>query len=758
MASPDKDTPEKDIVAAHEPTYPAHRDQFPALLPSSVGSGGRPPPSQIKRSKNIPLLQSSIQSNYEKIVKYIILSYIILELLFRVLTVYHVQDFVKSDLGFLEGISVILCKPFHSLRTFLPTAYALINLNIKNVVKKEGYFLFGKYILTTTQIATLANTSESLVFIMLSLFVIHLWFILKESNPIFNTEERSRKIEISLAVPVILLALARCFEYQPKPSLGTANVISERNTDNVSVNVTNIESEEAIRAEEREMRRVESENKRYFKCLYGCCDGCCGYVAKNLRACYRLKCDFGIFDCDGFIAGCFGSFLNMFARCRRRADENPILNANRFVKSHPTRTKPLIHKIGQNVEDTTKVSFMRGAFKLREACQVSFFYILIQLEDNAMTIVTTTAKADVITAAQNVPCSDGTTLTKTSGRKFFKIDMHTHILPKHLPDMEKKCGYGGWIKLNHNEEGKANMLLDGKNFREVKCNCWSVNERVHECNVTGVDVQVLSTVPVMFAYFGKPQHTLELARYLNDHIAQVCSENPRRFVGLGTVPMQSPDLAVQELKRCVNELGLCGVQIGSHINEWNLDAPELNPFWEACENLNAAVFVHPWDMENKGRMEKYWYPWLIGMPCETTISICSVIFGGVLERYPKLKISFAHGGGSFFGTLGRIVHGFEVRPDLCAIKIKKSPLEYLKRIYVDSLVHDEDALQIIIKKIGAGQIMLGSDYPFPLGEHHPGEMIERCEWLSDEDKERLLGKNALKFLGIENHKFYGFNK
>ncbi|CAH1763466.1 14681_t:CDS:2 [Entrophospora sp. SA101] len=335
-----------------------------------------------------------------------------------------------------------------------------------------------------------------------------------------------------------------------------------------------------------------------------------------------------------------------------------------------------------------------------------------------------------------------------SKNKFLKIDIHTHILPKHWPDLKKKYGYGGWMQLDHYEQA-TRMLLDGKNFREVKCNCWSADERVRDCNKTGVDVQVLSTVPVMFSYSAKPQHTLDLARYLNDHIAQVCAEDPKRFVGLGTLPMQSPELAAQELRRCINELGLVGIQIGTHINDWNLDAPELEPIWESCEELEAAIFVHPWDMETKGRMEKYWFPWLIGMPCETTISICSLIFGGVLERYPNLKFSFAHGGGSFPATIGRIVHGFNVRPDLCATKIKKSPLEYLGRIQVDSLVHDEDTLKFLIKKIGINKIMLGSDYPFPLGEHHPGKLIENCEWLTDEDKEKLLSGNALKFLGLE---------
>ncbi|KAL1917072.1 uncharacterized protein VTP21DRAFT_5270 [Calcarisporiella thermophila] len=342
----------------------------------------------------------------------------------------------------------------------------------------------------------------------------------------------------------------------------------------------------------------------------------------------------------------------------------------------------------------------------------------------------------------------------TNKRKYLKIDLHTHILPKHWPDLNKRYGYGGWINMEHQESGKARMMLDGKLFREVECNCWSSKERLIEMSQTEVDVQVLSTVPVMFAYSAKPEHTLDLARYLNDHIAQVCAENPRRFVGLGTLPMQAPDLAVQELRRCINELGLAGIQIGSHINDWNLDAPELEPIWAACEELGAAVFVHPWDMNKmQGRLEKYWFPWLIGMPCETTIAICSLVFGGVLERYPKLKICFAHGGGSFPGTLGRIEHGFKVRPDLCAIRTKTSPLEQLDRIWTDSLVHDEDTLKFLIQKIGIDRIVLGSDYPFPLGEHHPGKMIEECEWLSEEEKEKLLGGNALRFLGLQKDGF-----
>ncbi|KAI9298487.1 2-amino-3-carboxymuconate-6-semialdehyde decarboxylase-like protein [Neoconidiobolus thromboides FSU 785] len=340
-------------------------------------------------------------------------------------------------------------------------------------------------------------------------------------------------------------------------------------------------------------------------------------------------------------------------------------------------------------------------------------------------------------------------MSTTNSNKFLKIDIHTHILPKQLPDLSRKYGYGSWVSLDHFEPGKANMMKDGKNFRTIECNCWSSSQRIKECNDTGVDVQVISTVPVMFNYWAKPQHTLDLAKYLNDHVAQTVAEDPSRFIGLGTLPMQAPDLAIQEMKRCVNELGLPGVQIGSHINEWNLDAPELDLFFKAAEELGCVIFVHPWDMETKGRMEKYWFPWLIGMPCETTIAVCSLIFGGVFDRYPKLKVCFAHGGGSFLATLGRIDHGFNVRPDLCATHIKKPPSSYLKQIFVDSLVHDLDALKFMVGKVGVDNILLGSDYPFPLGEHHPGKLIEDASEFSDEDKEKMLSGNALKLFNLK---------
>lgn len=332
-----------------------------------------------------------------------------------------------------------------------------------------------------------------------------------------------------------------------------------------------------------------------------------------------------------------------------------------------------------------------------------------------------------------------------------KIDIHTHILPRDIPSFKEKFGYPGFIQLEHHKPCAARMVRDdGKFFREVESNCFDGAVRAGEMDDLQVDAQVISTVPVMFSYWAQPKDCLELSQFLNDHIAEVVSQHPTRFVGLGTLPMQAPELAVGELTRCVKELGLAGVQIGSHVNDWNLNEPALLPIYEAAEKLGACIFVHPWDMMGESRMPKYWLPWLVGMPAETSLAICSMIFGGVFERFPKLRVAFAHGGGSFPATIGRIEHGFEMRPDLCAIDNKVGPREYLGRFWVDSLTHDAKMLEHVVELFGADRVALGTDYPFPLGELEPGKLIESIDSFSQDTKEKLLWKSAVEWLGRDH--------
>eukprot|EP00002_Diphylleia_rotans_P000221 TRINITY_DN10111_c0_g1_i1.p1 TRINITY_DN10111_c0_g1~~TRINITY_DN10111_c0_g1_i1.p1 ORF type:complete len:384 (+),score=64.33 TRINITY_DN10111_c0_g1_i1:82-1233(+) len=345
---------------------------------------------------------------------------------------------------------------------------------------------------------------------------------------------------------------------------------------------------------------------------------------------------------------------------------------------------------------------------------------------------------------------NSTTISTTiSSPPRFKIDMHTHILPANLPDFNARFGRTGFVTLDRScckSNCEAHMMQHGRLFRVVQSNCWDAAARVVECEAHGVHSQVLSTVPVLFNYWADPHHALETSRFLNDDLARVCASNPARFIGLGTVPMQAPELAVQELRRCVRELGFAGIQIGTRINNWNLDEPELFAIYEEAERLGACIFVHPWDMDTT-RMPKYWLPWLVGMPSDTCLAICCLMFGGVFERFPKLRFCFAHGGGSFPGTIGRIQHGFDVRPDLCAVANKIEPRAYLGHFWVDSLIHDEKMFRFVVDLLGSNRMVVGSDYPFPLGEERPGQIVEDSD-LDEKDKDNILFKNALEFLGI----------
>lgn len=327
------------------------------------------------------------------------------------------------------------------------------------------------------------------------------------------------------------------------------------------------------------------------------------------------------------------------------------------------------------------------------------------------------------------------------------VDIHTHILPSAIPDFRSRFGYGDFISLEVAGR-EATMLKGGAFFRTVDRRLFDPAARIEKCDELGVTTQVLSTVPVMFSYWAEAEHTAEVARFVNDDIAATVADHPDRFRGLGTLPLQDATLAIGELERCVTELGLSGAEIGTNVSRRNLSDRSFWPVYEAASDLGAALFVHPWDMMGEEDMPDYWLPWLVGMPAETSRAICSMIFGGVFSAFPNLRVAFAHGGGSFPATFGRIQHGFDVLPDYVGADNPHPPRQYLGQFWLDSIVHSPAMLRIMVELVGADRVCLGTDFPFKLGEHEPGRTIRDAGFDRDTEQ-RLLGVNAAGWLDGE---------
>jgi aminocarboxymuconate-semialdehyde decarboxylase len=328
-----------------------------------------------------------------------------------------------------------------------------------------------------------------------------------------------------------------------------------------------------------------------------------------------------------------------------------------------------------------------------------------------------------------------------------KIDMHSHIIPKNMPNWTEKFGYGKFIHLEHNLDNSANMIQGGNFFRRIEENSWNEKQRITEYEKFNTQIQVVCTIPVLFSYWAKPKDCLELSEFLNDHIAALIQHYPKNYIGLATIPMQDSEIAIKELERA-KSIGLVGIQIGSNINDENLSEEKFFPIFEACERLEMAVLIHPWQMMGFESMEKYWLPWLVGMPAETSRAACSMIFGGILERLPNLRICFSHAGGSFLPTIGRIEHGFNSRPDLVAIDNPINPRDYLGKFWVDCITHDIEALKYILKLQGSKRVCLGSDYPFPLGDLEIGEFITESN-LDQKVIEDIFCHSTLEWLNLD---------
>ena len=328
------------------------------------------------------------------------------------------------------------------------------------------------------------------------------------------------------------------------------------------------------------------------------------------------------------------------------------------------------------------------------------------------------------------------------------IDIHNHFFPEAWPDLAARYGTPNWPWIKHTEPGKAEIMVGDRFFRHIYSACWDPEVRLAEMDRDGIYLQVMSATPVLFAYERPIEHALDCAQLFNDAALELCARGNGRLKSLCQVPLQDIDASCKELSRCMRS-GHLGVQIGNHVGDKNLDDPGVVTFLHHCADVGAAVLVHPWDMLGAPRMPKYMMPWTVGMPAETQLGIVAMILGGAFDKLPaNLRICFAHGGGSFAFLLGRLENAWQYHPVAHGV-CEQAPSSYVNRFYVDSAVFDERALKFLVETMGAERVMLGSDYPFPLGEHRVGNLI-RSSHLLPHSKEMLLGKNAQEFLGLKN--------
>ena len=330
--------------------------------------------------------------------------------------------------------------------------------------------------------------------------------------------------------------------------------------------------------------------------------------------------------------------------------------------------------------------------------------------------------------------------------KPIRVDFHTHFIAAQFPNLGEKYGGEGWPMLIHNNPCQADIYHAGKHYRQIDDRSWDPERRLKDMVAEEIDVQVISPIPVTFAYSFSGRAVLELAQMQNEEIAKVTSVAPEHFIGLGTVPLQEPDLAAAEARRAVINLNLAGVEIGTNVQGKNLDDPELEPFWQACEEVGAAVFVHPSTVFSPERTNKYRMVFSVGYTSETGIAAASIVMSGLLERHPHLRLCFAHGGGTFPWLLPRLDQTWQVFDDVKGVTPKK-PSETAKLLTYDTLTYDPMNLRLLVDRLGTDRLVMGTDYPFPLRETPPGAVIDALGGISPADRADMLGRNALRFLG-----------
>lgn len=326
------------------------------------------------------------------------------------------------------------------------------------------------------------------------------------------------------------------------------------------------------------------------------------------------------------------------------------------------------------------------------------------------------------------------------------IDAHTHYVPSRWPDLsEAVCEQPDWPWLKPVSEREAIIMVGSEEFRRIGDECWAPEVRRADMAESGVTTQVVSPTPVFFEYARSPREAAGVAKVFNDIAREMFADAGDEFLTFCQVPLQDADLACAELDRSLAN-GHVGVEIGNHVGDRDLDDEGILTFLQHCAEVGAPVFVHPWDMPTSPRLARWMGRWLAGMPAETHLSLLSLVLSGAFDRLPEsLRIAFAHGGGSFAFWLGRVENAWNRSPHVNRDS-DKPPSSYLGRFYVDSVVFDERALRLLVDTVGLDRVLVGSDYPYPLGELPVGRVLEDADWLDDSGRGMIRTTNAHRFL------------
>jgi aminocarboxymuconate-semialdehyde decarboxylase len=324
------------------------------------------------------------------------------------------------------------------------------------------------------------------------------------------------------------------------------------------------------------------------------------------------------------------------------------------------------------------------------------------------------------------------------------IDMHTHVLADATVKLMQKEIPSLGLKMAPYDADNAVCEVSGVAYRPFPRGGHDIERRFKDMDAAEVDVHLLSVAPQTWLYGQEAAVGIAASAIQNDEIARHVKEHPERFSGIATLPMQAPDKAADELRRAMRKLGQHGAMIGSNIGGKNLDDPSFEPLWAAAEELDAFMMIHPGNVAGADRLRSYYLGNLIGNPLDTTIAGACLIFGGVLERHPKLNFIMSHGGGFIPYQGGRWVHGWEVRPEP-KVHVKHSPAPYLDRFLYDTILHAQAPLEFLISSVGANRVFLGSDYPYDMGT---GECVRqvRAANISEADRDIILGGHAAKIL------------